>query len=375
MDKRRLKGGQNWDVEITRALQRAAIIVVFLSEHSVDRRGYAQREIKTALDQARDKLIDDIYLIPVMLDDGVGIPPQLAQIQVIRSEDGDLKSNLRESIDLQLAKLGLEVARIQGESRVRWSSSVYRDSWEGLPGYDTEYHLLRFTSDDYPQVSEVTDVIKGWLASAAMAQRDAKFGQSPDVCAFGQDRSRRQNSWEAACGGPKVKERVLSVPYSIWWYGAGAAHPNQGFHTFNFTLDPVTQISDLESVFSDPDQAFEILQSEVRSQLKAMKFEGMTADDTVLTLVPEDVDAGTACWDDFGSFIFGEDGIEILFSPYNVAPYAFGAQFASVEYQKIAKFIHPHYAYSLGVDHMQHDHVPWLSEQYQTFAEEQPSEP
>ena len=69
MDKRRLKGGQNWDFEIKRALQKATVIVVFLSSNSVDRRGYAQREIKAALDQAGDKLIDDIYLIPVMLDE------------------------------------------------------------------------------------------------------------------------------------------------------------------------------------------------------------------------------------------------------------------------------------------------------------------
>ena len=77
MDKRRLKGGQNWDFQIKRALQQAVVIIVFLSSNSVDRRGYAQREIKLALDQARDKLIDDIYLIPVMLDRGIPIPEQL----------------------------------------------------------------------------------------------------------------------------------------------------------------------------------------------------------------------------------------------------------------------------------------------------------
>ena len=84
MDKRRIKGGQNWDFEINRALQKAVVIVVFLSTNSVNRRGYAQREIKIALDQARDRLIDDIYLIPVILDGGVApyaFGPQLAIVK------------------------------------------------------------------------------------------------------------------------------------------------------------------------------------------------------------------------------------------------------------------------------------------------------
>jgi TIR domain len=41
-----LKGGQNWDFEIKRALNKAAIIVVFLSATSIVKRGYVQREIK-----------------------------------------------------------------------------------------------------------------------------------------------------------------------------------------------------------------------------------------------------------------------------------------------------------------------------------------
>lgn len=105
MDKRRLKGGQNWDFEINRALQKAVIIVVFLSSNSVDRRGYAQREIKVALDQARDKLIDDIYLIPLMLDTGIPVPAQLERIQVIKENEGDCKSALVEAINLQLEHL------------------------------------------------------------------------------------------------------------------------------------------------------------------------------------------------------------------------------------------------------------------------------
>src|SRR5574337_1207600 len=68
MDTQNLKGGQNWDFEIKRAIKEATIVVVLLSNYYVDRRGYAQREIRFALDVAKDKLIDDIYIIHVLLD-------------------------------------------------------------------------------------------------------------------------------------------------------------------------------------------------------------------------------------------------------------------------------------------------------------------
>jgi hypothetical protein len=65
LDCKSLMPGQNWDFEIKRALDKATFVVVFLSTNSFDRRGYLQRELRLALDKANEKLVDDIYLIPV----------------------------------------------------------------------------------------------------------------------------------------------------------------------------------------------------------------------------------------------------------------------------------------------------------------------
>jgi hypothetical protein len=72
MDYKRVKAGQHWDFEIRRALDKAAIIVVFISNNSIDRRGYVQREIKLALEKAEEKLIGDIYELSLNLGDGRG---------------------------------------------------------------------------------------------------------------------------------------------------------------------------------------------------------------------------------------------------------------------------------------------------------------
>lgn len=352
MDKFRLKGGQNWDFEIKRALQKAVIVVVFLSHNSVDRRGYAQREIKIALDQAHDRLVDDIYVIPVLLDRDVPIPKQLNRIQAIGLDEANPIEAVREAISHQLERLGVESAKVQAAANIRWTMSNFRDSWEGVPGYDVSYQLPHFSSSEFPQVVEITYVVRGSLQREAMSYREAKFDQMPDMFNFGEEKYTRENSWEATCNVPLIKERVISIVYSVWWFGAKAMHPNHGFQTFTFTLNPITEITSLRSVFSDKEAALALVQSECRKRLLALEFEGMTDDDKVLRLDRSWVEEGTKKWDDFCNFAFNQDGIDILFANYSVAPYAFGSQFVQLPYEELAPLMRKEIACMLGIEHL-----------------------
>lgn len=359
-DKEKLVAGQNWDFEIKRALARAEIIVVFLSENSISRRGYVQREIRIALDQAQNKLHDDIYVIPVMLDE-VPIPAQLEAIQVVGAASEDPYKQLSTAISTQLERLGLENAKLQGDLKLRWTMSWYRDHWEGLPGYETSYQLPRFTSEQNPQACEITDVIRGWAAAQAMEQREVKFSQSTDFCSFGQEPFFRMNTWEATCNTPVVHERIVSMSFAIWTMGAGAAHPNMFFKTFAFTLSPVSQILSLQSLFSNPDEALKVIQESVRDELLHKNERFPREEGGEPELQKEWVNNGTASWDDFSNFVLSADGVDLLFSPYQVAAYVFGPQFAKVEYTKLAKLMHRHHAFALGVEYMQHDYTPFPS--------------
>jgi len=233
----------------------------------------------------------------------------------------------------------------------------HRDKWEGLPGHDTSYQVPRFASEQYPQAAEISDVIRGWAVAEAMKQREVKFFQANDFCSFGQEPFFRMNTWEAACNTPIVHERVVSMSYTVWWMGAGAAHPNMHFKTFAFTLSPVSQI-DLEGLFYEPDLALKTLQEIVRHQL-LNENERFRADDPEGIKLDEDwVYRGTEAWGDFSAFVFNESGIDFLFAPYQVGAYAFGAHLATVPYDKIAKLIRRHYAFSLGIEYLQHDRPP-----------------
>ena len=69
LDEEKLLPGQVWERSIEGAIDAADIVVFFLSENSVNKEGYVQRELKRALNRSLEKREGTIFLIPFRLDD------------------------------------------------------------------------------------------------------------------------------------------------------------------------------------------------------------------------------------------------------------------------------------------------------------------
>ena len=69
--------GQEWDVMIRRAIQRADFTVAFLSRTSIEKRGYVQREYRLALRTCNELPAEKSFLLPVRLD-----PCQVPDLEV-----------------------------------------------------------------------------------------------------------------------------------------------------------------------------------------------------------------------------------------------------------------------------------------------------
>jgi TIR domain len=80
MDRFDLLPGQEWRDEILRALAESDFILLCLSEASVNKRGYVQKEVKKALDLLDELPDNEIFLIPARLEECT-IPPSLARKQ------------------------------------------------------------------------------------------------------------------------------------------------------------------------------------------------------------------------------------------------------------------------------------------------------
>ncbi len=69
LDQRKLLPGQNWPMRIEEAIADADYFIACFSSNSVKKRGGFQAEVRYALECASRLPVDDVFLIPVRLDD------------------------------------------------------------------------------------------------------------------------------------------------------------------------------------------------------------------------------------------------------------------------------------------------------------------
>lgn len=77
LDKEDLLPGQNWRTEIPRAIKESQVFIACLSQRSIVKQGYVQKELRLALDVYAEKPPGSIYLIPLRLDNC--LIPELSQ--------------------------------------------------------------------------------------------------------------------------------------------------------------------------------------------------------------------------------------------------------------------------------------------------------
>jgi formylglycine-generating enzyme required for sulfatase activity len=69
LDEEELYPGQDWNLEIEKAVEVADVIFVCLSNNSITKEGYVQRELRIVLDYADYKPEGTLYLIPIRLEE------------------------------------------------------------------------------------------------------------------------------------------------------------------------------------------------------------------------------------------------------------------------------------------------------------------
>lgn len=86
LDEEDLLPGQKWQDEIPKAVRDSDIVLVCLSQHSINKTGYVQKEIKFALDIADDQPDGTIFLIPLRLEQ-CDVPERLSHLQWVNFYD------------------------------------------------------------------------------------------------------------------------------------------------------------------------------------------------------------------------------------------------------------------------------------------------
>jgi formylglycine-generating enzyme required for sulfatase activity len=108
LDELDLLPGENWEVEIPKALFSSDVILVCLSKNSVDKEGYVQKEITFALDKAQEKPEGTIFIVPVKLED-CEVPRRLKQYQWVDAFRQDGYKRLMLGLQKRASGLGADV--------------------------------------------------------------------------------------------------------------------------------------------------------------------------------------------------------------------------------------------------------------------------
>lgn len=110
LDKEKLLPGQDWDLEIEKAVEAADAVIVFLSKNSVTKEGYVQKELRKVLDVADEKPEGTIFIIPLRLD-VCDIPRRLTGWQYLDYFPEDLRQQsyekLRQSLVIRANHIGI----------------------------------------------------------------------------------------------------------------------------------------------------------------------------------------------------------------------------------------------------------------------------
>lgn len=108
LDEKNVMPGQDWQLEITRAIRSSDVVIVCLTHGSINKAGYIQKEIRIALDIADEKPEGAIFLIPVRFKE-CSVPERLYRYEwVDLFEDGGYERLLR---SLQACALQKDTAR------------------------------------------------------------------------------------------------------------------------------------------------------------------------------------------------------------------------------------------------------------------------
>src|SRR5574341_2652306 len=110
LDEEKLMPGQDWDLEIRKAVREADVVVVCLSNGSVTKAGYVQKEIRFALDVADEQPEGAIYLIPARLED-CQVPSRLDKWQWVNLFEEKGYKKLTTSLELRAKRLGVVINR------------------------------------------------------------------------------------------------------------------------------------------------------------------------------------------------------------------------------------------------------------------------
>jgi hypothetical protein len=121
-DAENLLPGQDWNLEINKALDDSDVILLCLSKGSVSKEGYVQKEMRIALDRALEMPEGRIFLIPARLEE-CELPYKIRTYQWVDLFNADGMVRLIKSLNLRASQVKAQPLSLDGSAPVAKKSA------------------------------------------------------------------------------------------------------------------------------------------------------------------------------------------------------------------------------------------------------------
>jgi formylglycine-generating enzyme required for sulfatase activity len=170
LDQEKLLPGQDWDLEIEKAVQTSDAVIVLLSDSAVKKEGYIQKELRFALSVALEKPEETIFIIPLRLDDCF-MPRSLKTIQYIdcfpHERIDSAFEKVIESLKIRAITLGLETKK-----QLSSTSQIAKPANKFTPD---GHRIFTFASIDFVRVPAGKFILGSDLKGAVSGKRKPKY--------------------------------------------------------------------------------------------------------------------------------------------------------------------------------------------------------
>lgn len=340
VDIKNLLPGQNWEAEIEKAFSDANVVILFLSKNSVTKRGFVQREANDAIERLRYKQPTDIYVIPLLLE-ACDVPSHIAsRLQYIDLGTSGAWDQVRASLKLAAEQQSIELLQGISAGPFRVFTERLQEQWKAFPGHDISVEYPRFESTSRAEIAkELSAFFAGRAARTLIESRQNPWDQSPDLFSNAHEFFATNGRWDDF-GIVHATKKLLSLTYNVGYYGAGAAHPNSHFETYNFTLADRLLRLKLEDFFSDSVKALKRV-SELCIHELSKEYWVRVGEKPDEEQIKWFKDGAGENYDNFAAFTVSQDRFTFLFSPYQVSAYALGRWSADVSFYDLLETLKP----------------------------------
>jgi len=236
-----------------------------------------------------------------------------------RAHNGEIDRKSLLLYKLQLASVGGLVAGggsppISGVTvTTRWSTNQLSERVETPNRYEVSVEFPQFVPDE-GELGEINTLIRAHAIELVQNARCLSLSDGPAPDDWW---SKLENVFAGVYEILLFERSFLSLKYTHYEYGAGAAHGHSGATAYNYRFGPLVRLHHSE-LFRDAKAALEVLSKYCVESIEAQK--RVTAPD-------EWVRRGCAPeWDNFGCLNLLRGGLLVTFKEYQVGPYSEGAK-------------------------------------------------